>query len=125
MKKVILVLILGSLVFANSANREKRAFDVTAQKLQQIKDEYNQKLEQHYEKSMSEEEKITRKYRPKIQKLEEEKEKNERAMLEAEGKEIPDRLKNKQEIQDWIEERAKRNAEISNRSDSIGSRLKF
>lgn len=65
------------------------------------------------------------KYRPKIQKLEEEKEKNERAMLEAEGKEIPDRLKNKQEIQDWIEERAKRNAEISNRSDSIGSRLKF
>ncbi|MBN2965615.1 hypothetical protein JWV37_12580, partial [Sulfurospirillum sp. T05] len=91
----------------------------------QVQKEYGEKKRALWEKYDKEERKLIDQYEPKLKELREKRRVVERSALEAQGKEIPDRLMSAEENREWIENRARESERKSNQSDSLGSRLKL
>jgi len=124
MKTTIAVLALtATFALANSAaQKELERID---RQSAQVQKEYGEKKRALWEKYDKEERKLIDQYEPKLKELREKRRVVERSALEAQGKEIPDRLMSAEENREWIENRARESERKSNQSDSLGSRLKL
>jgi len=122
MKTTIAVLALtATFALANSA-AQKELERIDGQSAQ-VQKEYGEKKRALWEKYDKEERKLIDQYEPRLKELREKRRGVERSALEAQGKEIPDRLMSAEELQEWIENRGRESRQRSRSSDNMGGWL--